>query len=177
MLLPFCIPRMKECRGYSTPDVCPWCQTVAGLRKAVLNSLLPNLQAVLRNLYHNTSVQVSATVTQWHTSAMIAQIVCASTTSSLACLVSLFLMPCGLAGNTRCFRMLHSVFAFFLDWVVLALGSSCWAEVAEMTASLVLAVTMSWSRRELHHLVRYCLHPRAISAKASWLCLAKIKKI
>ena len=168
---------MKECRGYFTPDVCPWCQIAAEFRKAVLNSLLLNPQAVLRSLYHNTSVQVSATLTQWHISAMIAQFVCASTTSSLPCLVSLFRVPCGLAGSTHCFRMLHSVFAFFSDWVVLALGSSCWEQLAERTASLVLQVTMSWSRRGLHHLVRYCLHPRAISAIASWQSLAKIKKI
>ena len=134
-------------------------------------------QAVLRSLYHNTSVQESATLTEWLTSALIAQIVCASRTSSLKCLVSLSLMRCGLAGSTHCFRMLHSVFAFFSDWVVLALGSLCWEQVAERTASLVLQVTMSWSRRGLHHLVRYCRHPRAISAIALWPSLAKIKKI
>ena len=67
--------------------------------------------------------------------------------------------------------------------LLLGLGRACfkklvfWEPVAKRTASLVLQVTMSWSRRGLHHLVRYCLHPRAISAIASWPSLAKIKKI
>ena len=136
MLLLFCSPVMRECRGYSTPDVCPWCQTAAGLRRAVLNGLQPNLQAVLHSLYHNTSVQVSTTLTEWLISAMIARHVCASKTSSLRCLVSLSLIACGLAGSIHCFRPLPWVFAFFSDWVVFVLESFCWEQVAEKTKAL-----------------------------------------
>ena len=69
---------------------------------------------------HNTSAQVSETLTEWRTSVMIAPYVCASTTSSLRCLLSRSQMACGLADNTHCFRTPLSVFAFFSDWVVLS---------------------------------------------------------
>ena len=87
MILLLYIPMTNECLGYSTPDVCHWYQTAARLRIAVLNSLQPQLQAVLHSLYRNTSVQVSATLTQWLTSVMIAPLVCALRINSLRCLV------------------------------------------------------------------------------------------
>ena len=39
--------------------------------RAVLNSLLLNLRAVLNGLHHNISVQVSETLTEWRASAVI----------------------------------------------------------------------------------------------------------
>ena len=50
MLLLFYILRTKECLGYCTPNVCHWYEAAAGLRTAVLKSLLLNLQAVLQTL-------------------------------------------------------------------------------------------------------------------------------
>ena len=177
MLLLFYIPMTKECLGYSTPDVCHWYQTAAGLRIAVLNSLQLNLQAVLHSLHRNTSVQASATLTRWLTSAMIAPLVCASRINSLRCLVSLSPMPCGSAGSTHCFRTLPWVFAFFSDWVVLASESFYWEQVAERRDSLGQQVTMSWCRRDLHLFARCCLHPRTSSAIALSLSLDKTKRI
>ena len=42
MHLLLCIQLTSACLGYSTPDVYPWCQTAARLRRAMLNSLLFN---------------------------------------------------------------------------------------------------------------------------------------
>ena len=64
MLLLCYTPRTKDSPGFCTPDVWLWCPTVARLRIAVLNSLLPNLLLVLDSLYRNTGVQALATLMQ-----------------------------------------------------------------------------------------------------------------
>ena len=166
MDLPLCIQLTSECLGYCTPDVYKWCQIAAKQRRAVLNSLR-----------HNTSVQASATLTQWLTSAMIALVVCASRINSLRCLLSRSQMACGLADNTHCFRTLPWVFACFSDWVVLASGSFCWEQVAKRRDSLAQQVTMSWCRKVPHLFLTCCLHPRASLAIALSPSLDKTRRI
>ena len=177
MDLLLCIQPTSECHGYSTPDVYPWCQTAAGLRRAMLNSQLPSLQPVPHGLHRNTSAQVWATLTRWRTSAGNAQVVCVSKTSTLRCLVLLSLMACASAGSIHCFRTLHWVFAFFLDWVVPASGSFCWEQGAKKRDSLALQVTVSWCRKSLHLFARCYLHPRASSAIALSPSLDKTRRI